>query len=80
MWQISSADEGTVGAGPPIDDDSKGVAAAEIAMLVPNLRASLRVMCPLIVSPDSQDYIPVKRLSIHFEPSLDPAGKPPVKE
>jgi hypothetical protein len=49
MWQISSADEGTVGVAPAIEDDSKGLAAAEIAVLVPNLRASLRVMFPLIV-------------------------------
>jgi hypothetical protein len=49
MWQISSADEGTTLAAPAIDDDNKGVAATEMAVLVPNLRTSLRVMFPLIV-------------------------------
>jgi hypothetical protein len=51
MEQISSADEGTAGVAPAIEDDNKGLAAAEIAVLVPNLRASLRVMFPLIVFP-----------------------------
>jgi hypothetical protein len=50
-----------------MDDESNGVVAAEIAVLVPSLRASLRVMCPLIVLPDSQDYIPVKPLSTQFK-------------
>jgi len=52
-----------------MDDESNGVVAAEITVLVPNLRASLRVMCPLIVFlSDSQDYIPVKPLSTPSDP------------
>jgi hypothetical protein len=50
-----------------MDDESNGVVAAEIAVLVPSLRASLRVICPLIVLPDSQDYIPIKPLSTQFK-------------
>jgi hypothetical protein len=51
--------EGVVGAAPASDDDRRGLAAAEIAVLVPNLRASLRVMFPLIaVHSDSHDYRP----------------------
>jgi hypothetical protein len=49
MLQISFADEGATPTAPEIEDESKGLAAAEIAVPVPNLRASLRVMFPLIV-------------------------------
>ena len=52
-----------------MDDESNGVVAAAIAVLVPNLRAALRVMCPLIVFlSDSQEYIPVKLLSTPSDP------------
>jgi hypothetical protein len=46
---MSSADEGATPPAPAIEDDSNGLAAAEIAVPVPNLRASLRVIFPLIL-------------------------------